>query len=323
MTQPGHTLKPFHQRSGLLPILCLLTGVMLAGCNPLAGRFAARLVEEVGAPTKGVKDRVAHPIRPDVGLSVLWIGHASVLIQIHDRVFLTDPVFTRTVGMLAKRAIEPGLDQSSITQLDYTLISHIHMDHFSYGSLSRLPKNGELLIPFGAAAYTPEFGFAETREMKPWEVMEEDGVRITAVPVKHFSGRYGFDASWHPDRGYTGYVIQYNGVTVFFGGDTAYDPQLFKEIGRKFRIDVALLPISPIEPRSFMRRVHADPSQAVQIFEDLGAKIMIPIHYKTFFQGLEPDPLYPQRLLQEVIEKKGYQDRIKMLDIGEQQVLIP
>jgi N-acyl-phosphatidylethanolamine-hydrolysing phospholipase D len=323
MTQPRHTFKPLRLRIGPLLILCLATGVILAGCNPIAGRFAARMLEELTVPTEPAKQTITHPIRPDVGLSVLWIGHASVLIQIHDRVFLTDPVFTRTVGMLAKRAIDPGLDPSSITKLDYTLISHIHMDHLSYGSLSMLPKSGKLLIPLGAAAYTPEFGFAGTREMKPWEVIEEDGVRITAVPVKHFSGRYGFDASWYPERGYTGYVIQYRGITIFFGGDTAYDPQLFKEIGRKFRIDLALLPISPIEPRSFMRRVHADPSDAVQIFEDLGAETMIPIHYKTFFQGLEPDPLYPQRLLREIIEKKGYQDRVRMLDIGEQQILIP
>jgi L-ascorbate metabolism protein UlaG (beta-lactamase superfamily) len=281
------------------------------------------MLERVGAPIEPVKHRVAHPIRPDVGLSVLWVGHATVLIQIHDKVFITDPVFTKTIGMFARRATEPGLDPSSLTRLDYTLISHIHMDHFSYGSLALLSKSGELLIPFGAAAYTPAFGFAGTREMKPWDVLEEDGVRITAVPVKHFSGRYGFDVSWYPDRGYTGYVIQYNGVTIFFGGDTAYDPQLFKEIGRKFKIDVALLAIAPIEPRSFMKRVHADPTDAVQIFDDLRATFMIPIHYKTFFQGLEPDPLYPQRLLEKIVEEKGYQNRIKILDFGEQRILIP
>jgi N-acyl-phosphatidylethanolamine-hydrolysing phospholipase D len=323
MTQTGYSNKASRQRRTLLLPLCLGIGVILAGCNPMASRFAARMLERADDPIEPVKQRVAHPIRPDVGLSVLWVGHATVLIQIHDKVFITDPVFTRTVGMFARRAIEPGLDPASITKLDYTLISHIHMDHLSYGSLPLLPKNGKLLIPFGAAAYTPEFGFTETREMKPWDVVEEDGVRITAIPVKHFSGRYGFDVSWYPDRGYTGYVLQYNGVTVFFGGDTAYDPELFKEIGRRFRIDVALLPISPIEPRSFMRRVHADPSDAVQIFEDLKASVMIPIHYKTFFQGLEPDPLYPQQLLEKIIEEKGYQDRIKMLDIGEQRILIP
>jgi len=323
MTRTGHRNKAVHQRRALTLLFYCAVGVILTGCSPLVSRFAARMLERVDAPIEPVKHRVAHPIRPDVGLSVLWVGHATVLIQIHDKVFITDPVFTKTIGMFARRATEPGLDPSSLTRLDYTLISHIHMDHFSYGSLALLPKSGKLLIPFGATAYTPEFGFGRTQEMKPWDVLEEDGVRITAVPVRHFSGRYGFDVSWYPDRGYTGYVIQYNGVTIFFGGDTAYDPQLFKEIGRKFQIDLALLPIAPIEPRSFMKRVHADPSDAVQIFEDLRATFMIPIHYKTFFQGLEPDPLYPQRLLEKIVEEKGYQDRIKILDFGEQRILIP
>lgn len=312
-----------HQQRTLSFLYCWVLGLILTGCNPIAGRFAARMLERADDPIEPVKHRVAQPIRSDVGLSVLWVGHATVLIQIHDKVFITDPVFTRTVGMFSKRTAELGLDPSSITKLDYTLISHIHLDHLSYGSLTLLPKGGQLLIPFGAAAYTPEFGFAVTREMKPWEVLEENGVRITAVPVKHFSGRYGFDVSWYPGRGYTGYVFQYKGVTIFFGGDTAYDPQLFKEIGRRFQIDLALLPIAPIEPRSFMRRVHADPSDAVQIFEDLGATIMIPVHYKTFIQGLELDPLYGQKLLEKIAEERGYQDRIKLLDIGEQRILIP
>jgi L-ascorbate metabolism protein UlaG (beta-lactamase superfamily) len=285
-------------------------------------RFISRTFQNLGSPIEPVTKRVTNPLRPNVGLSVLWVGHATFLIQIHDKVFLTDPAFTNTIGLLARRSIEPGLDPASITRLDYTLISHIHLDHFSYGSLDLLPKGGRLFIPFGGAAYAPEFGFTETREMKPWEVFEEDGVRITAVPVQHFGGRYGFDARWFPDRGYTGYVIEYKTITLFFAGDTGYHPELFKEIGRRFKVDVAILPIAPVEPREFMQRVHADPKEAVQIFEDVGARIMIPMHHRTFFQGLEPGTDYAQKLLEKIIEEKGYRDRVKVLDIGEQQILI-
>lgn len=70
---------------------------------------------------------------------------------------------------------------------------------------------------YGGAQYSPEFGFLETRELKTWEVLEEDGVRITAVPVQHFAGRYGFDMSWMRARGFTGYVIEYRGKTIFVG----------------------------------------------------------------------------------------------------------
>jgi N-acyl-phosphatidylethanolamine-hydrolysing phospholipase D len=293
----------------------------LTGCSPLVSRFTARAIDQMSEPIRDVPHKVAEPLRSDVGLSILWVGHATVLIQIHDKIIITDPVFTKTVGMLAKRSVEPGIDPASITRLNIVLISHLHFDHFSYSSLDMLPKQATLILPPGGAEYSPEFGFLDTREAKTWEAIEEDGLRITPVPVRHFGGRYGFDVLWSRARPYTGYVIEYKGTTVFFSGDTGYDPEFFKEVGRRFHIDVALLPIAPVEPRDFMKRVHTDPAEALQAFEDLGAKIMIPIHHDTFFQGLESEIGYAKKLMQALIEERGLQDRVKLLAVGEQIVL--
>jgi L-ascorbate metabolism protein UlaG (beta-lactamase superfamily) len=243
-----------------------------------------------------------------------------MLIQIHDKVFITDPLFTKTVGMVMKRAVEPGIDPSSLKSVDYVLISHTHFDHFSYGSLDMLPKNGSLLVPLGALAYTPNLGFNELREMKPWDVIERDDVRITAVPVQHFSGRYGFDILWLRNRGYTGYVIEYRGATVFFAGDTGYDPELFTEIGRRFDIDIAILPIGPIEPRDFMERNHVDPLQALRIFEDVRARVMIPMHHRTLDQGFDPSPTYAIEQLRLLSDRQGIAPRIILLEVGEQRI---
>lgn len=305
-----------------LLIVLVFAAIALYGCAvSFLPRFVVRTIEHDADPMQTVPERISNPILPDVGLSVLWIGHASVLIQIHDKVFLTDPVFTKTVGMVSRRVVEAGIDPAALTHVDYVLISHTHFDHLNYGSLSELPKQGKLLIPYGAAEYTPEFGFQETREMKPWDVCEEDGVRITAVPAKHFSGRYGFDILWTAGLGYTGYVIQYNGKTVYFAGDTGYRDSLFTEIGQKFSIDVALLPIAPVEPREMMSRVHLDPSRAVQAFGELHAKFMIPIHHRTFFQGLEPQITYAQEELEKIVAEQGLQEQIYIMKIGERKIL--
>lgn len=310
----------FHARRTLFIIAAVLFS-FFSGCSPFVSRFAARALDQLSDPVQPVPNRVEAPLRSDVGLSILWVGHATVLIQIHDKVIITDPVFTKTVGLLAKRSVEPGLDPAAITRLNAILISHLHFDHFSYGSLGMLPKQATLIVPPGAGEYTPDFGFAATREAKTWETIEEDSLRITAVPVQHFGGRYGFDVLWGPARPWTGYIIQYKGTTVFFSGDTGYNPEFFKEIGRRFHIDVALLPIAPVEPREFMKRVHTDPAEALQAFEDLGASIMIPIHYDTFFQGLEPEIGYAKKLMKALIEERGLQDRVNLLDIGEQIIV--
>jgi len=308
-------------RSFALIVLLFCLTFVISGCSSIVTRFFIKSVEQIGRPVEPVGNTIENPIRPEAGLSVLWVGHATVLIQMHDKIIMTDPLFTRTVGMVMKRTTEPGLDPAILPRVDFTLISHTHFDHFSFGSLDMLPKNGMLLIPLGALQYTPDLGFSETKEMSPWDVVRHDDVTITAVPVQHFSGRYGFDILWMRDHGYTGYVIESRGTTVFFAGDTGYDPELFKEIGRRFTVDLAILPIGPIEPRDFMERNHIDPAQALLIFQDVGARLMLPMHHKTLIQGFDPTPTYAIEQLRMFAEQLGLADRIIDLDIGEQHVL--
>jgi L-ascorbate metabolism protein UlaG (beta-lactamase superfamily) len=245
------------------------------------------------------------------------------LIQIGDKVFLTDPIFNSTAGLISRRRIEPGITAKSIDRLDYILISHIHFDHLSYGSMSLLPKTAAILLPHGGIEYTPELGFSEYREMNTWVAFTADGVRITAVPAKHFNGRYGFDAAWLDYNTYTGYIIEYKGKTIYFAGDTGYDPEIFSNIGSKYVIDIAFIPIAPVEPHDFMVRVHTGPMEALQIFEDCRAKIMIPIHHHTFVQGTDSSLTFARDQLKRLVSEKHIEDRVIILDIGEQRVLIP
>jgi N-acyl-phosphatidylethanolamine-hydrolysing phospholipase D len=311
------------QRFIVFSLVILHCSLIIVGCNPFVTRFIAKSFEDLPDLPDTVPVKIEHPIFQNVGLSVLWIGHATCLIQIGDKIFLTDPMLTETAGMISKRRIEPGILPSSIDRLNYILISHIHFDHLNYGSLSMLPKSAMMLLPPGGAEYTPDFGFMDYREMNPWTAWEADGVRITAVPVKHFNGRYGFDGAWLNHDTFTGYVIEYKGSTVFFAGDTGYDPEKFKEIGRKFAIDVALIPIAPIEPREFMKRVHADPEDALQIFNDVHAKVMIPIHHRTFVQGLDSSLMTAQNQLKQLITDRHLENRVFILNVGQQRVLVP
>jgi N-acyl-phosphatidylethanolamine-hydrolysing phospholipase D len=103
-------------------------------------------------------------------------------------------------------------------------------------------------------------------------------------------------------------MIEYQGKTVFFAGDTRYDPEMLREIGRKFTIDLALIPIAPVEPRDFKMRVHTDPKEALQIFEDIGAKFMILIHHRTFVLGLDSILKYAQDQLKTLVAAKPLQE---------------
>lgn len=257
---------------------------LLPGC--LVGRAAVRGAGAIFDSPRAVA-KVDQPVRRDARLAVIWVGHATALVQIDDKVILTDPVLTSTVGQLSKRLVEPGIDPEKLPPIDAVLVSHMHFDHLSLGSLSMIEDKVKMLVlPRGGTAYLTDFRFPSI-ELAPWEVWEKDELRVTAAPVDHVGFRYGIDDAWMKES-FTGYVVEYHGIKVYFGGDSAYDQSLFVETARRFpKLDLALLPIGPIEPRDFMRRFHMDPHEAVQAFVDLDAQRMVPIHYDTFVNSTD------------------------------------
>jgi L-ascorbate metabolism protein UlaG (beta-lactamase superfamily) len=77
-------------------------------------------------------------------------------------------------------------------------------------------------------------------------------------------------------------------LRIYHAGDSAYGP-CFAEIGSRYPgIDVAMLPIGCYAPRWFMRTVHLDPEEAVRAALDVGARVMVPMHWGTFRLSHEP-----------------------------------
>ena len=116
-------------------------------------------------------------------------------------------------------------------------------------------------------------------------------------------------------RGFGGYVIASRAApTLYHSGDTAYFDG-FREIASRLCPQIALLPIGAYFPDSY-RAVHTSPEEALQAFQDLRARTMIPMHYNTFRLGREPmsEPL--PRLLK-AAEKQGIAHLIRPLSEGE------
>jgi N-acyl-phosphatidylethanolamine-hydrolysing phospholipase D len=304
----------------LLPAL-LVPFALSLGCSFVGGVLGRNTAQLFRSPAR-VPHKVAHPEATAARLSVLWVGHATTLIGIDGRFVMTDPVMTNAVGELSPRLVEPGLDREAVPPLEAVLVSHMHFDHFSFGTLSMLEPNVRaLFLPVGAREILPRYDF-ESRELPWWSSTERGGFRITAVPVDHVGGRWGLDQAWR-DRGYTGWVIERDGLTVYFGGDTAFDPKSFRATRERFpHIDLALLPICPIAPRDFMRHTHMDPDEALAAFETLGAEVMVPIHFDTFVNSEDRPGDCGRALRAAIARRKVDPARVAVLEIGEQRVII-
>jgi len=251
-------------------------------------------------------------------LSAVWVGHATVLLRIGRRTVLTDPNLGGAILVLP-RETPASLKPWELPRIDVALISHMHLDHFDGPTVRKLGPGTAVLFPDGGQAYEDEILQPEKRPLKPWESVETRGLKITAVPARHQGGRYGVDALWN--HACTGYVIEGAGRRVFFAGDTGYDPQIFREIGARFpRLDLAFIPIAPARAgRTRDLWGHASPEQALDIFADLGARYMVPIHFEAYYsRGVDHGG--PRRQLAAEVERRGLHDRVFALRTGERIV---
>jgi L-ascorbate metabolism protein UlaG (beta-lactamase superfamily) len=156
-------------------------------------------------------------------------------------------------------------------------------------------------------------GFARVHGMKWWEERSVQGLRVTMTPCRHWGARMFKDTH----RGYGGYCVSdvsSDGVTVYHSGDTAYFDG-FKEVGRRLKPDVALLPIGAYFPDTY-RAVHTSPEEAVRGFVETGAEWMVPMHFGTFRLGREPMEEPVVRLRAEAA-RLGIADRVRVLQEGE------
>jgi L-ascorbate metabolism protein UlaG (beta-lactamase superfamily) len=308
----------------------LLIFLLFGGCKTITDIF-----ENVAFNFRepGKVNKIFHPIRKDVRLSALWTGHVTVLLQMDDKVIITDPFLTGNIALLQKRLVEAGIEIDSLEKIDLILLSHSHFDHTNLGSLALLEErfpDAKLIFPVGLEEFLPNLSFDfiplkkadEKNKVYFGEEKNIDGVKITAVAAFHWGGRYGLDGLiWGYDT-YTGYIIEYNGMTVYFAGDTAYDTEFYKLLGTKYNIDLAIIPIGPCLHCYYIDKPfrHLYPSGVIKILKETSIQMMIPVHYGTILEKSEPEK--PKDILIKLLDNEPQlKDRVKILKIGEQLIL--
>jgi L-ascorbate metabolism protein UlaG (beta-lactamase superfamily) len=252
-------------------------------------------------------------------LKAYWIGHATVLLRMDEKWILTDPIWNDKLANWLGRQVEPGININDIPPIDFILISHAHLDHMDTYTLKLLSKQTHLILPAGAPDFK-NYGYKNLSYLKNYDIEETDGLKITAVPAQHFGGRWLIDNFWDGEP-YLSYVIQYQGMTVYFAGDTGYNENYFKTIGKMFTIDLALIPFGPFRGwgGEYGNYVHVNPKGAIKTFKDVNAKWMIPIHHGTFYTA--PEIEFPY--IAKAINESNVKEKIFLLKQGESAEIFP
>lgn len=176
---------------------------------------------------------------------------------------LTDPIRETVYGGLSSGAEE--------ISFDLVLISHSHRDHMDVEVLRQIrPKF--LVVPRRRLRRLLEREGIPALGVSPWESLELNGLRLTAVPAVHLDLSPASLVSTA-----LGYVLEGMSLSVYFAGDTGFSKGLFRRIGRFFKINVAFLPVAP--NYLFLKWHHLGAVDAVRASKFLNARVFVPIHW--------------------------------------------
>ncbi|MEO6777412.1 MAG: MBL fold metallo-hydrolase [Kofleriaceae bacterium] len=221
---------------------------------------------------------------------VTWLGHATAIVELGGARVVFDP-------LLPWRAKRAGA-------VDAVLVTHSHVDHLNRWSLRAIPRAAHLVVPRGCRGLVADLGFARVTEVTAGDQLAIAGLEIHAVPTRHDNGRWRKGDA--PEC--VGYIVARDGVAIHHAGDVDFsDHRVFDDIGKRFAIAATLLPIGGMMPVWYYRTrrarvdrgVHIDPDCALEIYERLGARALVPVHWGTLHLRLGL-PSMPRRRLAKI-----------------------
>ncbi|WP_280192233.1 MBL fold metallo-hydrolase [Delftia sp. PS-11] len=226
--------------------------------------------------------------------SLYRLGHSTLLMKLRGGWWITDPVFAERASpfsfMGPKRFHAPPIALHELPALRGVVLSHDHYDHLDRATIQALAARTDFFLsPLGVGDRLIAWGVpqAKVHQFDWWQDVQVDGLRLTATPAQHFSGRGLRDGNrtlW------SSWVIEdqdsANALRIFFSGDGGYFDG-FAQIGRRFGpFDLTLMETGAYDPH--WPYVHMHPAQTVQAHRDLGGRWLLPIHNGTFNLALHP-----------------------------------
>ena len=198
------------------------------------------------------------------GGRLVYVGHATVLVELDGVRLLTDPVLRGRILHLRRRVPPPA----PLGDLGAILISHVHYDHLDLPSLKSLDSDVPVVAPWGTRRAFRRF--RDVRELRVGEETRLGDVTVRAVPAVHNSARLPFQPSLA-----LGFVLS-GSRSVYFAGDT----DLFAGMADiADDLDVALVPVAGWGPK--VGPGHLDPPRAARAVRLLEPRIAVPIHWGT------------------------------------------
>jgi L-ascorbate metabolism protein UlaG (beta-lactamase superfamily) len=303
-----------------------VAGMGTAAWMSMSSSWTARFLRERFAEWGRAVPAAPHKPTPatwnDNGITLSWLGHATVLINFYGVRIITDPVLYSRIGVDVGvgsigplRLVQCALAPEELPEIDLVLVSHAHFDHLDTPSLAAVRGRPAAVMAWETSDLLPRSHYSSVSELR-WNdatrVQTPRGdVVVRAIEVKHWGARVQRDTH----RGYAGFVVEREGRRLLIGGDTA-STEAFRQHRQLGPFEAAVMPIGAYDP---WIRNHCTPEQAVTMADAARARLFVPVHHQSFQLSREPFAEPIERTQQALAAEA---DRLALREIGETRIVL-
>lgn len=200
--------------------------------------------------------------------------------------YLTGKLETEpTPGERFVRAFPAPVAPGEVTNALAVLCSHEHGDHTdasTIGPLAKASPDAKFIITGWSQKIADEAGIEPARRIVPGvnEPLQLGDARVTAIPSAHYHVEY----DEHKGHRWLGFLIEWNGVTLYHSGDTIIYTGYIEALKSLPVADIAILPVNGRDAYrdSFNVTGNLLPLEAAWLAQELAWDVLIGGHNDLF-----------------------------------------
>lgn len=219
-----------------------------------------------------------------------YLGQSGLLLKFGQLTLLVDPYLSNSVQTLdahdLARQVPIPYKPEELTNIDWVLITHEHLDHCDPHTLPLLSLSSpqaRFIGPLSVRNQLKAWGISDSRIFPALNniLSLSEQVAVRSVPAAHPKIR--LDSNGDPIS--VGYLISNDTHTIYHSGDTAVCAELIDILMGVKSIDIAFLPVNE---DNFFRRERGivgnmSIRDAFALAAELGIKNVFPVHWDMFF----------------------------------------